>query len=285
MHYAYGNPGRCFFKLNRQGAERVKETASIHISMRFLRVWQRNFTVYRQTWKISFIPPLLEPLFYLLAFGVGLSILVGTIAYGGSEISYTTFIAPALLAINMMNNAFYENMYGSFVRMFYQKTFDAMMATPLSLAEIITGEIVWGATKSVIATTIMLGVISAFGLIQYPEGLLIIPLAFIGGIAFGSMGMVFTGIVPNIELFNLPIFLFITPMFLFSGTFFPVENLPLWAQNLAVLLPLTHLVNLTRSLSLGVFNTSLLTGIVYLIIMCLVLFPLAIHTMHRRLIK
>jgi len=263
----------------------VKETASIHISMRFLRVWQRNFTVYRQTWKISFLPPLLEPLFYLLAFGVGLSVLVGTIDYGGSEISYTSFIAPALLAINIMNNAFYENMYGSFVRMYYQKTFDAMMATPLSLAEIITGEIVWGATKSVMAATIMLGVISAFGLIQYPEGLLIVPLAFIGGIAFGSMGMVFTGIVPNIELFNLPIFLFITPMFLFSGTFFPVENLPLWAQNLAVLLPLTHLVNLTRSLSLGVFNTSLLTGIVYMVIMCLVLFPLAIHTMYRRLIK
>jgi lipooligosaccharide transport system permease protein len=253
--------------------------------MRFLRVWQRNFTVYRQTWKISFLPPLLEPLFYLLAFGVGLSILVGNIVYGGSEISYTSFIAPALLAINIMNNAFYENMYGSFVRMYYQKTFDAMMATPLSLAEIITGEIVWGATKSVMATTIMLGVISAFGLIQYPEGLLIIPLAFIGGIAFGSMGMVFTGTVPNIELFNLPIFLFITPMFLFSGTFFPVENLPLWAQSLAVLLPLTHLVNLTRSLSLGMYDTSLLTGIVYLIIMSLVLFPLAIHTMHRRLIK
>ena len=263
----------------------MKGTTSVHISMRFLRVWQRNFMVYRQTWKISFIPPLLEPLFYLLAFGVGLSILVGTIAYGGSEISYTSFIAPALLAINMMNNAFYENMYGSFVRMYYQKTFDAMMATPLSLAEIITGEIVWGATKSVIATTIMLGVISAFGLIHYPQGLLIIPLAFIGGIAFGSMGMVFTGIVPTIELFNLPIFLFITPMFLFSGTFFPVENLPLWVQELAVLLPLTHLVNLTRSLSLGMYNTSLLTGIVYLVIMCLVLFPLAIHTMHRRLIK
>ncbi|HBH87532.1 MAG TPA: ABC transporter permease, partial [Syntrophaceae bacterium] len=150
----------------------MKQFKSIYISIRFLRVWQRNFTVYRKTWKINFLPPLLEPLFYLLAFGVGLSVLVGTIAYGGSEISYATFIAPALLAINMMNNAFYENMYGSFVRMYYQKTFDAMMATPLSLAEIITGEIVWGATKSVMATTIMLGVISAFGFIQYPEGLL-----------------------------------------------------------------------------------------------------------------
>ena len=257
----------------------------MHISMRFLKVWQRNFTVYRQNWKISFMPPLLEPLFYLLAFGVGLSALVGSIHYQGSEISYIGFIAPALLAINIMNNSFFENTYASFVRMYYQKTFDAMMATPLSLEEIITGEIIWGASKSVIATAIMLGVISLFGLIRYPEGLLIIPLAFLGGIAFGSIGMYFTGIVPNIELFNLPVFLFITPMFLFSGTFFPVENLPVWAQYLAALLPLTHLVNLTRTLSVGLLDTSMLTGLGYFVIMCLIFFPLAIHKMHRRLIK
>jgi len=241
--------------------------------------------VYQQNWKISFVPPLLEPLFYLLAFGVGLSALVGTIHYQGSQISYIAFIAPALIAINIMNNAFFENTYASFVRMYYQKTFDAMMATPLSLEEIITGEIIWGATKAVIATTIMLGVISLFGLIRYPEGLLIIPLAFIGGIAFGSIGMYFTGIVPTIELFNLPVFLFITPMFLFSGTFFPIENLPGWAQFLAVLLPLTHMVNLTRSLSLGIIDISLLTGLGYFVITCCIFFPLAIHKMHQRLIK
>jgi len=263
----------------------MSRTISIHISRRFFRVWQRNFTVYQQNWKISFVPPLLEPLFYLLAFGVGLSALVGTIHYQGSQISYIAFIAPALIAINIMNNAFFENTYASFVRMYYQKTFDAMMATPLSLEEIITGEIIWGATKAVIATTIMLGVISLFGLIRYPEGLLIIPLAFIGGIAFGSIGMYFTGIVPSIELFNLPVFLFITPMFLFSGTFFPVENLPGWAQYLAILLPLTHMVNLTRSLSLGIIDLSLLTGFGYFVITCCIFFPLAIHKMHRRLIK
>lgn len=257
----------------------------INISSRFWRVWQRNLTVYRQNWKISFIPPLLEPLFYLLAFGVGLSALIGTIHFRGSEISYISFIAPALLAINIMNNAFFENTYASFVRMYYQKTFDAMMATPLSLEEIITGEIIWGATKSVIATTIMLGVISLFGLIRYPEGYLIVPLAFIGGVAFGSIGMYFTGIVSHIELFNLPVFLFITPMFLFSGTFFPVENLPGWAQHLAVLLPLTHIVNLTRSLSLGIIDISLLPGLCYFVILCLIFFPLAIHKMRRRLIK
>ena len=125
---------------------------SARISKRFLRVWQRNLTVYQKIWKISFVPPLFEPLFYLLAFGIGFGALVGKIKYQGLEVSYLVFIAPALLAINIMNNAFFENTYASFVRMYHQKTFDAMLATPLSIDEIITGEIIWGATKYVIAT-------------------------------------------------------------------------------------------------------------------------------------
>jgi len=264
---------------------RERKTGSACISRRFVRVWQRNLTVYGQNWKISFLTPILEPIFYLLAFGVGLSIMVGKIYYRDSEISYPYFLAPALIAINIMNNAFFENTYSSFVRMYYQKTFDAMMATPLTLEEIITGEIVWGATKAVIATAIMLVVISLFGLIRYPHGLLIIPLAFIGGIAFGSIGMFFTGIVPRIDQFNLPVFLFVTPMFLFSGTFFPMKNLPLWAQQLAIFLPLTHLVKLTRDLSLGLLNMEMLWGLGYFVIFCLIFFPLAINKMRRRLIK
>ncbi|UCD71316.1 MAG: ABC transporter permease [Syntrophobacterales bacterium] len=258
---------------------------SISLSKRFLRVWQRNLTVYQRIWKISFIPPLLEPLFYLLAFGVGLSALVGSILYHDREVSYINFIAPALIAINIMYNAFFENTYASFVRMYYQKTFDGMMATPLFIEEIIAGEIIWGGTKSVIATAIMMGVISFFGLIHYPHGLLLLPLAFLGGIAFGSIGMFFTAIVPSIETFNLPIFLFVTPMFLFSGTFFPIENLPLWAQKLAILLPLTHLVKLTRSFSFGLIGAELLWNFTYLLTFCLIFFPLALFKMHHRLIK
>jgi lipooligosaccharide transport system permease protein len=257
----------------------------IHISRRFIRVWQRNLAVYRKMWKILFLPPLLEPLFYLVAFGVGLSVLVGAVHYDGSDVSYIAFIAPALIAVNIMYNAFFENTYASFVRMYFQKTFDAMMATPLSLEEIITAEIIWGATKAVIATAIMQGVVSLFGLIEYPEGLLIIPLAFLGGIAFGSIGMFFTSVVKTIEMFNLPIFLFITPMFLFSGTFFPLENLPLWAQKVAIFFPLTHLVTLTRSFSFGVTRGNHLWSWAYLVLFCLIWFPLALLRMHRRLIK
>jgi len=258
---------------------------SFRISKRFIRVWQRNLTVYRRTWKISFLPPLLEPLFYILAFGVGLGVLVGKIHYNSVEVSYVSFIAPALIAVNIMYNAFFENTFASFVRMYYQKTFDAIMATPISLEEIIVGEIMWGATKSLIATLIMLGVMSLFGFIAYPQGLLIVPLAFLGGIAFGSTGMFLTGIVPHIEIFNLPIFLFITPMFLFSGTFFPIENLPDWAQKLAILFPLTHLVKLTRSFAFGVASLELLWSVLYLFAFSIVFFPLALFVMHRRLIK
>ncbi|KPJ84869.1 MAG: ABC transporter permease [Spirochaetes bacterium DG_61] len=250
-----------------------------------MKVWQRNMTVYQKIWKINFLPPLLEPLFYLFAFGAGLGALVGSIMYEGSAISYIGYIAPALVSINIMYNAFFENTFASFVRMYYQKTFDAMLATPLSIEEIITGEIVWGATKSVIATAIMLLVISFFGIIHYPAGFLLLPLAFVGGMAFGSVAMFFTAIMPSIDSFNLPMFLFITPMFLFSGTFFPLENLPLWAQKAALIFPLTHLVKLCRAVGLGYLDARLLLNVLYLIVFCAVFFPLALHRMHKRLIK
>ena len=249
------------------------------------RVWQRNLDVYRQNWKISFMPPLLEPLLYLTAFGIGLSGLIGAVDYGGAKITYLAFIAPALLAINIMNNAFFENTYASFVRMYYQKTFDAMMATPLSVEEIITGEIAWGATKSVIATVIMMAILTGFDLIVYPAGLLLIPLAFGAGFAFGAVGMYFTGIVSHIELFNLPFFLFITPMFLFSGTFFPLEGMPMWVRWVAMSLPLTHLVDLSRGFCYGIRTESILLSLGYLVVFTAVFYPLALWRMRRRLIK
>lgn len=254
------------------------------LSSRFLRVWQRNFTVYKKNWKIGFIPPILEPIFYIVAFGIGLSMMIKEFSYRGEPISYTAFIAPALVAVNIMNSAFFENTYNSFVRMYYQKTFAAMLTTPLSLPEVISGEILWGATKSVIGTLVMQAVLTCFGLINYPEGLILPFIALLGGLTFGSLGMFFTAKVPSIDVFNLPIFLFITPMFLFSGTFFPLENLPGWAQLLALFLPLTHLVNLTRSCALGFFPVDLLWSLGYLLMLGLIVFPLAVRGMEKRMI-
>lgn len=255
-----------------------------NLSWRFLRVWWRNLIVYRRLWKVNFLVPLLEPVFYILAFGLGFRRLVGDISYAGLHLSYTQFIAPALIAIAVMWNSFFETTYGSFVRMYYQKTFDAMIATPLSLEEIILAEVIWSATKAAAAAGIMLVVLALFGFIDLPSGLLVIPLAFLGGIAFGAIGMLFTGIVPSIDMFNLPVFLFITPLFLFSGTFFPVSGLPLWAQKASFVFPLYHVVEMTRLFSIGRMEAMPLLSIGYLLLFSVVFLMLAIRSMRRRLI-
>jgi len=255
------------------------------ISWRFFRVWQRDLTVYRKVWKMSIVPPLLEPLLYIAAFGIGLSGLIGDVTYQGVSVSYVDFVIPALLATTIMYNSFFETSYNSFVRMYYQKTFDAMMATPLTMPEIISGEIAWSATKSLISAGLMLPVIAAFGLLIFPRSLLILPLAILGGLAFGATGMFFTSIVRGIETFNLPVFLFITPMFLFSGTFFPLEQLPGWGQTIALFLPLTHLVMLARGATLGMWNPILLFSLLYMVVYTLIFLPWALIKMERRLIK
>ncbi|MGA9234617.1 MAG: ABC transporter permease [Desulfobacterales bacterium] len=254
-------------------------------SWRFLRVWERNLVVYQKIWKVNFITPLLEPLFYIMAFGLGFSGLIGTVRYAGLALSYTAFIAPALIATAVMWNAFFETTYGSFVRMYYQKTFDGMLSTPLSLEEIIIAEIVWSATKAVGAASVMLLVLGVLGYVRFPLGLLLIPVALLGGLAFGAVGMFFTGIVPTIDMFNLPIFLFVTPMFLFSGTFFPISNLPLWAQPVALVFPLYHLTELSRCFSLGAHETPPVLSILYLLLFFMIFAVLALRAMRRRLIK
>jgi lipooligosaccharide transport system permease protein len=258
---------------------------NFNLSLLFFPVWKRNLIVYRRIWKVNFLVPLLEPLFYLAAFGVGLSGLIGDVVYSGHELGYIRFIAPALLATAVMFNAFFETTYASFVRMYYQKTFDAMLSTPLSLEEVITAEIVWGATKSMLASGIILMVISLFGFVSYPWGLMVVPMAFVGGFAFGSVGMYFTGITPSIDMFNLPIFLFVTPLFLFSGTFFPVSGLPVWGQYLANISPLYHLVELTRLVTMGRMESNPFLSIAYLLIFALVFYFLSIRAMRKRLIK
>jgi lipooligosaccharide transport system permease protein len=248
-------------------------------------VWRRDLAVYRKTWKVNFLPPLVEPLLYVFAFGAGLAGLVGRLPWEGRTVSYLEFIAPALVAVTIMNSAFFETTYASFVRMYYQKTFDAMLATPLSLEDIITGEILWGATRSVLATALVMAALLPFGLIRYPEGLLLLPLALLGGLAFASAGMVFTGLLPNIETFNLPVFLFITPMFLVSGTFFSLSGLPGWARVAAGCLPLTHLTAAARTFGLAGPPAGLLPALLYLAVFGAVLYPVALRVMRRRLIK
>jgi lipooligosaccharide transport system permease protein len=256
-----------------------------HISARSLRVWQRNRDVYLVTWKTNLVPPLLEPILYLVAFGAGLGVLVQSVPYRGEMIGYTAFIAPGLLATQAMFPAFFENSYNTFVRMYYQRTFDAIITTPLTLEDVMAGELLWGASKSAIGVAVMMVAISFFGLIHYPHGLVILPFSFLAGLFFAGLGLCFTGIVPAIDAFNFPIFLLVIPMFLFSGTFFPVELLPRWAQLLAEVLPLTHVARVMREACLGRLPASLLWDVLYLALTAVAVNVLGIHLMKRRLVK
>ena len=254
------------------------------VTSRCWRVWQRDATVWRKTWAIGFLPPLLEPLLYVAAFGLGLGGLIGAIAWHGARLTYLEYLAPGIVGAGVMNAAFFETTYASFVRMHYQKTFDGILATPLSLEEIVTGEILWGATRAVVTAAAMLAALAPFGLLRWPEALLLLPAAALGGLAFAAFGMVFTGVLPTIEAFNLPVFLVVTPMFLFSGTFFPLEQLPVWAQRVAWALPLTHLAHLSRSAALGIFAPWQLADIGYLALFAAAAYVAGVRAMVRRLI-
>lgn len=246
------------------------------------KVWQRNFDVFMKTFKVNFFPPLLEPIFYLVALGFGLGVFVQDI----EGLRYIQFIAPALVAISIMNSSFFECTYGSFVRMYYQKTFDAIIATPISIEEVIAGELLWGATRSLISSSIVLAVVGAFGLISSPLFLLIPIIAFAGGLMFSALAMCFTALAPNIDFFNYPGFLFITPMFLLSGTFFPLTSLPEFMQIFArAVLPLTQTVDLSRALMLGKLGTSLLLNLAWIAVVTPVFFVLSINLMKKKLIK
>ena len=252
------------------------------LSYRLWKVWTRDKDVFMRTFRTNFLVPLLEPILYLAAMGLGLGLFIQNV----DGVPYIKFIAPGLVAVSMMNAAFYECTYGSYVRMYFQKTFDAIIATPVSAEEVIAGEILWGATRSLISTSIVLAVITAWGLIDSLLFLLVIPFSFLVGLLFASLAMCCTALVRNIDTFNYPFFLFITPMFLFSGTFFPITILPQPVQLFAQLfLPLTHSVNITRALTLGQIGISIIPSLLWLSVVSVFFFILAVNLMVKRLVK
>jgi len=245
------------------------------------KVWFRNKDVFMKTFIVNFIPSFMQPLLYLFAFGFG----VGNSIDIMEGVSYIKFIAPALIAVGIMEASFFECTFASYVRMYYQKTFEAIIATPLSIEEVIAGELLWGATKSVINTMIMLPIFAIFGIIDFPSSFLIIPFSFLAGLLFAAIGMCFTAISPSIDSLNYPTFLFITPMFLFSGTFFSLSLMPDFIRYFALtVLPLTHVVIIIRSLTIGQANPLMLISFVWIFLVTLLFFVLSINLMKKKLI-
>jgi lipooligosaccharide transport system permease protein len=252
------------------------------LSWRVWTVWRRDWTVFRRTLLVNFLLPMIEPLLYLLALGYGLGMFVKEI----NGVPYARYIGPGLVSVAVMYGAFFECTYSSFVRMIFQRTFDAITATPVNVDEVVAGEIFWGATRSAINATLVYIVVSLFGLAPVWFLPAITLLAFVAGILFGSLGMIATSLVPAIEHFNWPIYLFVTPMFLLSGTFFPMTALPKAAQVASfALLPLVHVVRINRALMLGHLSPVLLWSLVWILGVGAAAFLVAINLMKRRLIR
>ncbi len=248
-------------------------------SWRFIRVWQRNRDVFFKLWHSEAPGFVAEPIIILLATGLGLGAYVGMV--DGQK--YIEFIAPGIIASYAMFSASFECTYGSFVRMEYQKTYDAIIATPLNVEDVTAGEIFWGATRSLMTGTVILVIAAAFQLVPSPWAALIPILSFLQGIMFASIAMLFTSIVPAIYSFNYYFTLFITPMFLFSGVFFPLSSFPEIVQALSWVLPLTPAVRLTRALVSGEFQPDLLWALALIIVLAVLFFSISLVTMRRRL--
>jgi len=251
------------------------------VSLRSLRVWQRNRDVYLQLWKSELIWPLVEPLITLFALGVGLGGLVEL----DSGQSYIEFIAPGLLAVWPMWSASAECGWGSFFRMENQRTFDAIVATPVSIEDVITGEILWGATRALISTAYILVVISAWGLVDSPLAVLVLPAAVIPGIMFASISLSYTSVAWSISSLNYFFAVYVTPMYWLAGVFFPVDQLPEWAQKVGWWLPATHAVEVYRALTSGDLEWSHLGDIVWMVVVAAAFYAIALFSMRRRLVK
>ncbi len=250
-------------------------------SWRFFRLWQRNRDVFFRLWHSEAPASIAEPILVLLAFGGGMGAYVGLI--NGQE--YMQFLAAGIVAAYAMFSATFETTYASFMRMEYQYTFDAVLATPLNVEDITAGEIFWGATRALMTGTLILIIAAAFQLVPSPWALLVLPVIFLEGLMFSSVALFYTSVVPAIYTFNYYFTLFITPQFLLSGVFFPIDAFPEIVQKLSWIAPLTPVVRLSRALFNGQFDASLLLALGLIIAWAAVFFGLALVTMRKRLTK
>jgi lipooligosaccharide transport system permease protein len=197
--------------------------------------------------------------------------------------SYAEFIAPALVAASVMNTATFETTYSSYTRMAVQKTFDAIAVTPLSFKQIVMGEILWATTKGCLSGLVILIVFSAAGLLHSPFAALVLVLCFIEGILFASIGMLATALAKSYDFFTYYFTLFISPMFLFSGTFFPLQGLPKYLMGVAWFLPLTHAVNGARAVCTGDLGLAFWKEMAWLAVVGVLINWIAVKKMEKRL--
>lgn len=214
-------------------------------------VWLRYFDVFRKSIFYYLVTTFSEPVLYLLSFGLGVGSLIGNLQVHGNSVSYRSFIFSGIIGQTLLFQGFFEASYGAFIRMYYQKIFQAMAITPITLSEVLWGELLWDAGKATVAAEVVTIMGVATGDFRPISLIAILPLAFLAALLFSGMGLTVAAYSKTIEQISYPQYLLVFPMFLFCGVFYPIENLPLAAQAVAWIFPLTSVVSLSRTITLG----------------------------------
>jgi lipooligosaccharide transport system permease protein len=245
-----------------------------------LAVWHRNFAMYRRTWKLNLLPNFFEPILYLLSIGIGVGAYIDQM--GGS--SYVAFLAPGLVAVSAMNGASFEVTYNAFIRLHFEKTYESMLTTPVQPEDLLAGEVLWAVTRASIYGGCFFLVVVAVGLAPLPHSLWALAAIPLTGLVFAALGIAFALRIPTIDLFSFYFTLFLTPLFLFSDVFFPLEErlAGSWLM-LAEALPLLHPVRLMRAAFRGEASPVLLWDLLYSLLLSAALLAIAARVIRRRL--
>ena len=250
------------------------------LSRRFFHVWRRNFLVWRKLAIPSMLGNLADPMLYMLGLGYGLGSLLPQV----DGTPYITFLAAGTVCYSTMNSASFEALYSAFSRMQVQKTWDAILNTPMGLDDVVLAEVVWAASKSVLSGSAIVAIIWVLGLSHSPLTLWIIPLTLLIGLTFGGLGLVMTSFAPTYDFFMYYFTLVITPMVLLCGVFFPIAQLPLVFQYVAAALPLTHAIALVRPLVQDQIPGTWWLHVAVLVAYAIVSFYVALVLIRRRLL-
>jgi lipooligosaccharide transport system permease protein len=251
------------------------------LSTRFVPVWRRNLLVWRKLAIASVLGNIADPLLYMLALGYGIGSFIGPV--GG--MSYVAFIGTGMVCQSAMFTASFEGMYSAFSRMHVQRTWEAIINAPVALDDVMLAEWIWCATKAVMSTTAILLVILALGYGHTWLALWVLPLGFLVGLCFGAFGLLMNALAPSYDFFTYFFTLVLTPMLLFSGVYFPVEQMPAWLATIADALPLKHAIDIARPLMLGRVPSAILQHVAVLAAYAFVAYYVALALTRRRLLK
>ena len=234
---------------------------------RSAHVIERNVMNYRRNW-FYLVSGFFEPLFYLLAVGAGVGQLVGTIHTSGHSVSYAAFVAPGLLASAAMNGAIFDATYNFFFKLKVERTYEAMLATPLSVMDVAIGELGWTLVRGTLYAGGFLAIMAVFGDCHSDDAILCLPAAMLITLAFAALGLALTSYMSQWQHLGT-VALAVLPLFLFSGTFYGLDAYPGWLQEVVRFSPLYQGVALLRALALGHLSALLLIHVLYLVVLTL----------------